>query len=119
MKKINSQLEVKLREYIIKFEKEYLGKGPEDVQIYVLDDMVLFRLKGILTRAETHLAKTNEGKLLVKETRTKLIESLWPIIKKDIEKIIGIKAQSLYSDISTKTGERIIIIVFERNLTDS
>ncbi len=118
MENSKTKLEISLREFIIKFEKEYLGRGPEDVKIYILDDMIMFRLKGVLTRAEVHLAKTQNGKLLVKEIRRELIESLKLILKKKIEQITGKKVKSLHTDISVKTGERVIIIIFTDNIID-
>jgi len=107
---------VRLREYILKFEREYMGRGPEDIKVYISDDLIIFRLKGILTVAETLLAKTMEGQLLIKQTRDKLINSLKKLIYDGIEKIVGIKVKSLYTDISIDANERIIILTMEGNV---
>lgn len=35
-----------------------MGRGPKDVQAHLIDDLVVVRLKGVLTSAEQHLVKT-------------------------------------------------------------
>lgn len=59
--KTRGQLEDDFTKAIIKFEKEYLGRGPLDARTYFINDMVLVRLRGILTPAEAKLAETREG----------------------------------------------------------
>jgi len=78
--------------------------------------MVLIRLKGVLTPAERHLAIDEEGIQLIKQVRTKLMENAHAMLKDIIQRITGVSPVSLYTDISTKTGERFIIITFEEEL---
>lgn len=113
-----TEIIVRLREYILKFEKEYMGRGPEDIKVYIIDDLIIFRLKGILTIAETLLAKTQEGQILIEQTRDKLINSLKSIIYKEMENITGIKIKSLYTDINIENNERIIILTLEKNIEE-
>jgi uncharacterized protein YbcI len=107
------ELEAKISEAIINFEKEYMGRGPLEAKTYIFDDIVLVRLKGVLTKAEHQLAEacqnSNEGRELIKKMRQTLIEKARPLLEAVIENIIGLKVISLHTDISTVTGERIII----------
>ena len=57
MKRTKGQLEAEISKALIKFELEYMGRGPEDARTYVLRDMILVRLRGILTPAEHQLIK--------------------------------------------------------------
>jgi uncharacterized protein YbcI len=44
MAKINktkSQVEAEISEAIIKFEKEYMGRGPDETKTYIIWDIVL------------------------------------------------------------------------------
>ena len=116
MKNRKSDIEVKLREFIIRFEKEYMGRGPEDTKVYIIDDLILIRLKGVLTIAETQLSKTKEGQALVKKTRLSLLETLKKTLDSEVRKITGIDVVSLHTDISTSTGERIIVFTLKENL---
>ena len=79
---------------------------------FVIDDMVLVRLKGILTQAELRLADTSNlgnGRELIKRVRIALLEQGRPLLESAIEAIAGVKVKSLHTDISTRTGERIIV----------
>ena len=40
------QVEARISEAIIKFEKDYMGRGPTETKAYIIKDMVLVRLKG-------------------------------------------------------------------------
>jgi uncharacterized protein YbcI len=116
MSKSKSQIEVEISEAIIKFEKEYMGRGPEETKTYIIDDMIIVRLKRVLTPAEQQLAKTTEGttgRALVKQVRAELIEKAMPLLSAVITDITGKKVISLHTDISTVTGERIIIFTLE------
>lgn len=110
------QIESQISESIIKFEIDYMGRGPTETKTYIIDDMILVRLKGVITRAEHHLASAGEGKegmYLIKQTRRALLEKARPLLETAIQSIIGIPVKSLHTDISTITGERIIIFTLE------
>ena len=112
MAKSKGQIEAEVSEAIIKFEKEYMGRGPDETKTYFLDDMVVVRLQRVLTPAERQLAKANEstkGRELVKQVRTELLEKARPLLEETISDITGRRVISLHTDISTVTGERIIV----------
>ncbi len=110
------QLEAKISEAMIKFEKEFMGRGPMETDTFIIKDAVLIRLKGVLTPAEEHLAKTSEGADLIKKTRVQLLEGARALLRNIIINITGCQIRSLHSDISTKTGERVIVFVLDQNL---
>jgi uncharacterized protein YbcI len=100
---------------IIKFEKEYMGRGPIDARTFLVNDMILVRLRGVLTPAETKLAEEMEGQKLVKQARSQLFETSRSILEKMVKEIVGCNILSLHSDISTQTGERIIVLTVDHN----
>ncbi len=110
MPKTRGELEAEFTQAIIKLEKEYLGRGPLDARTFFVDDMILVRLRGVLTQAEQKLAATEEGSKLIKETRRQLFETSWPFLETIVKTIMGCDVLSFHSDISTKTGERIVVI---------
>ena len=112
------QTEALISDAIIKFEKEYMGRGPTETKTYILKDMVFVRLKGVLTPAEEQLAKTAEGADLIKKTRVQLLESARILLENLVSDITGCQVRSLHTDISTKTGERVIIFTLDQNLED-
>ncbi|MFB3895984.1 MAG: DUF2294 domain-containing protein [bacterium] len=110
------QIEAQISEAIIKFEQEYMGRGPQETKTYLIQDMVIVRLKGVLTHAEEQLAKSNEGANLIKRVRVQLLENGKVLLEDIVSKITDCKIKGMHSDISTKTGERIIIFILNQNL---
>ncbi len=110
--KTKGQLEAEISEAIIKFEREYMGRGPEEVRTYILDDIIMVRLHGVLTPAERQLARSDaegKGRALIKQVRMELLEKARPLFDVIVHDITGQSIKSLHTDISTLTGERIII----------
>ncbi|MCJ8502630.1 DUF2294 domain-containing protein [Desulfatitalea alkaliphila] len=106
------QLEAEISEAVIRFEKEFMGRGPLETKTYIIDDMVLVRLRNVLTQAELKLADVHgskDGRELVKRVRIALLEQGRPLLEEVIENILGVKVKSLHTDISTVTGERVIL----------
>jgi uncharacterized protein YbcI len=118
VRKTRGQLEAEFTKAIIKFEKEYLGRGPEEARTFFIQDMILVRLQGVLTPAEAKLAESREGQTLVKETRRQLFESSRPLIEAIVDEIIGCNVISLHTDMSAKTGERVIVLTVDKNLEE-
>ena len=120
MTRTKGQMEAEISEAVIQFEKEYMGRGPLETKAYLFDDMVLVRLKGVLTRAEHQLASTDggaKGRDLIKQVRIELIEKGRPILEQAIERITKRKVLSLHTDISTSTGERVILFTLDAPVT--
>lgn len=114
--KSKGMIEAEISEAIIKFEKEYMGRGPIETRTFLIEDMILIRLKGVLTRAEEQLAKSDEGLTLIKKVRVKLLEEARSLLKALVDDVTGCSMKSLHTDISTVTGERIIIFTMDRNI---
>ncbi len=101
-----------IAEALIKFEKDYMGRGPKDARVYLVDNLVIVRLRGVLTQAELKLIGTSEpakGRDLIKRVRRELLEVGRPLLEAAIEKITSSRVESIHTDISTVTGERIVI----------
>lgn len=116
-RKTRGQAEAEFTRAIIKMEREYLGRGPEDARTYFIGDMIVVRLQGILTPAELRLSQTEDGKLLVKETRRQLFETSRDILAEMVRSITDCELRSMHSDMSTRTGERIIVLTVDQDLT--
>lgn len=112
------ELEAAFTKQIIQFEKEYLGRGPVEVRTYLLHDMVLIRLKGVLTTAEQKLLESREGRVLVKDARRQLFDTSRPALEGFVADILGAKLIDLFSDISLDSGERVIILTLDRKIPE-
>jgi uncharacterized protein YbcI len=114
--KTKGQIEADISEAMVRFEVEYMGRGPEETRTYLMEDMVLVRLKGVLTPAEKQLADHadyNEGKGLIKKIRTQLLEKAREMLAVIVQDATGRRLVSLHTDISTKRGERMILFVLD------
>ena len=118
MPKTSGQLEAEIGNALIQFEKDFMGRGPKETRAYIVEDMVLVRLKGVLTPAEQQLAKNAAGTDLIKQIRSNLLEQARELLSETIEKITGCTVISLYTDISTRTGERVILFTLNENLAE-
>jgi uncharacterized protein YbcI len=110
--KSKGELEAEVSQAVIRFKKEYMGRGPLSVRTYLIDDVVLVRLQGVLTQAEQHLARVEEkhrGRDLIKQMRLELIEHGRSLIEVVVKDILGVDVVSLHTDVSTRTGESVIL----------
>jgi len=118
LRKTIGQLEAEVSDALTHFEKEHMGRGPLETKTYIVDDMIIVRLKGVLTKAEHALVLKSErnGKAreLIKQVRIELIENGRSLLEDMIKDIVKRKVRSLHTDISTVTGERIIIFTLDK-----
>ncbi|NOX87682.1 MAG: DUF2294 domain-containing protein [Calditrichaeota bacterium] len=114
--KTKGQLEAEISAAITSFEKNHLGRGPNEARTFIIEDMILIRLKGVLTPAERKLAMDDEGAQIIKHMRRRLIESSRPLLEEIIRNITGSKIISLHTDVSSRTGERIFVLCLDENL---
>ena len=106
------EIEAAIAEGMSRFEQEYMGRGPKDIRVHLIGDLLVVRLSGVLTAAEQHLVKSlpaEKGRDLLKQVRTHLIETARPLMEAMIKKVTGVDVRSLHHDISTVTGEEIVL----------
>jgi len=117
-RKTRGESEDALTKAVIKFEREHLGRGPKDARTYFIDDMILIRLSGLMTSAESMLAKDKKGQEIIKGTRRQLMEVSRPLIEQIVRDVLGLDMIGIHTDMSTKTGERIIVLIVDQNLDE-
>jgi uncharacterized protein YbcI len=98
-------------EGIARLQREYLGRSPREIHTYLVDDLVVIRLTGILSAAEQQLVRAapGKGRDLLKMARTGLIEISRPHLQSLVESITAAEVLSIHHDISTATGEEVIV----------
>ncbi len=117
--KTKGELEAQISEAMVQFEIDYMGRGPKETRSHIIEDMVLVRLKGVLTPAEQQLTKSDDGMELIKKVRSTLVENGNPILFQVISDITGEKVLDLQTDISTATGERVFVFTLDSNLENT
>src|SRR5579859_3708964 len=110
--KSQGEIEAAICEGVSRFEQDYMGRGPKDIHAHLIGDLLVVRLRGVLTAAEQQLVKAlpaDKGRDLLKEVRTHLIETARPMMEAMVQDVTGAKVVSLHHDISTLTGEEVIL----------
>ena len=110
--KTQGEIESAVCDVMTRFEQEYMGRGPKDIHAYLIGDLLIVRLHGVLTAAEQHLVQSlpaEKGRDLLKQVRTQLIEMARPVLETMVQEACGSKVVSMHHDISTTTGEEVIL----------
>jgi uncharacterized protein YbcI len=110
------QLEAKISEAVSAFEINYMGRGPKQIKTVICQDLIIIRLKGFLSQAEQKLTESSQGVDLFKRVRSTLFEGAREYLEKLIRDVIELDIVSMHSDVSTRTGEKIIILTLGENL---
>jgi len=110
--KTQGEIEAAICQGVGRFEQEYMGRGPKDIHTHLIGDLLLVRLQGVLTAAEQQLVKTlpaERGRGLLKQVRTQLVETARSALEGMVRDITGVEVVSLHHDISTLTGEEVVL----------
>ena len=110
--KTQGEIEADICQGVSRFEQDYMGRGPKRIHAHLIGELLVVRLQGVLTAAEQHLVQSlpaEKGRDLVKQVRTHLIEMARPLMEAMVQAATGVKALSLHHDISTTTGEEVVL----------
>ncbi len=116
--KTKEEIEAAISEEISRFEQDYMSRRPKDIHVYLLDDLLVIRLRGVLVAAEQNLVKSlpaDNGRDLLKQVRSHLIETTRPVMEAMVEKVTGVKVVAMHHDISTIIGEEVILFTLAQS----
>jgi len=114
--KTKGQIEAAISEAITKFKIENIGKGPKEVKSYIIEDMMVIRLKGALTISEQQLTKSPEGTALVKRSRVCLLEKAQSVLANLLHSLLNVDIVSFYVDVNPKIAEMFIVLGLSKNV---
>lgn len=110
--KTRGEIEDAIAAGMIRFEQEYMGRGPKRIEAHLVGDMLVVRLHEVLTAAEKHLVKTRppeDGRELVQKMRAKLLDAARPTMHALAESVCGVETVTSHHHICTDTGEEIVV----------
>src|SRR5690242_20634682 len=116
--KTQGEIEAAICKGVSRFEQDYMGRGPKEIHAHLIGDVLLVRLQGVLTAAEQQLVKAlpaEKGRDLLKQVRTHLIETARPVMEAMVQEVTGARVLSLHHDISTVTGEEVVLFTLEKS----
>ena len=116
--KSQGEIEAAICQGISHFQQEHMGRGPKKIHAHLIGDLLVVRLQGVLTAAEQQLVKSTsaeKGRDLLKQVRTQLIETARPLMVAMVQAATGIGVLSLHHDISTVTGEEVVLFTLDES----
>ena len=135
--KSQGEIEAAVCDGVSRFQQEFVGRGPRDIRAYLLGGLLVVQLQGVLTPAERQLiaprggggnghgvgngngdGKGNgngfdhdggNGRALLKQVRAHMVATGRPRLEEVVEAATGVKLVSVHHDISTVTGEEVLV----------
>lgn len=118
-RRTKGQVEAAITTAMTRFERDVLGRGPKEARTFIVHDMVLVRLKGILSPAEMQLSDEAGGVELIKQMRSRLVESCAADLSGLVAAETGGRVVTMHADISARTGERVFVFVLDHDVEAS
>jgi uncharacterized protein YbcI len=134
--KSQGEIEAAVCDGISRFQQEFIGRGPRDIHAHLIGTMLVVRLQGVLTPAERQLISpqpeasgdgaaagresaagtppgnggdNGNGRALLKQVRTHMVASGRTRLESIVRTATGVGMVSVHHDISTVTGEEVIV----------
>jgi uncharacterized protein YbcI len=102
---------------IRKLRKELFGKGPEKIHTVFVENMAITTLYGNLTPTERFISQTPDGKEMVHQARTKMVQEVYSINPPEgLEEIVGANLIHLFSDIKIEEDIAVSVFVFDKTI---
>lgn len=110
------KIEAILAQEFVQFQKEMIGKGPQDIKVTILKDMIIIRSFGVFSPAEQVLAQDKENELFLKSLNARMIRHLAGKIKEKIFSIVEVEVNDLFVDTSINSNERITVLTLKESI---
>ena len=131
--KSQGEIEAAVCDGVSRFQQEFVGRGPRDIRAHLLGGLLVVHLQGVLTPAERQLIAPRggggngngdghghghgngfdpdggNGRALLKQVRAHMVASGRPRLEEVVEAATGVKLVSVHHDISTVTGEEVLV----------
>jgi uncharacterized protein YbcI len=129
--KSQGEIEAAVCDGVSRFQQEFVGRGPRDIRAHLLGGLLVVHLQGVLTPAERQLIAPRggagnghgngngngngfdhdggNGRALLKQVRAHMVASGRPRLEEMVESATGVKLVSVHHDISTVTGEEVLV----------
>lgn len=108
--KTKGQIEARISEVVTKFTIEHVGKGPKEARSYIIEDMVVIRLKEVLTVYEQQVIKVPEAMELVKRCRVCSVKSARSVLENLLHNLLDVDITGFYVDVNLPVGEIFIVL---------
>lgn len=126
LKKLHNELDVKrlkkkaleqtLAKEFANLRKEVVGKGPEDCQVYIHQDSIYIKVKGLWSPTEivylTYMKKRN----ILSDMQNELIQKAYPFLVQLLERYISLKILDISVKAFLEYDQAHAILLLDGNL---
>ncbi|NBW85768.1 MAG: DUF2294 domain-containing protein [Planctomycetia bacterium] len=133
--KSQGEIEAAVCDGVSRFQQEFIGRGPRDIHAHLVGTLLMVRLQGVLTPAERQLlaprhepaAETaggangngngnqqGNGRALLKQVRAHMVATGRERLTEMVEAATGVGVVSVHHDISTVTGEEVLVFSLDK-----
>ncbi|MBD8038564.1 DUF2294 domain-containing protein [Solibacillus sp. A46] len=107
--------ETVFNEIVRKVRKELYGKGPDRVYTHFVENMAVTTMYGILTPTEKFIIQSEEGKKVIHNARTQMIQEIYKQqVPEGLEELVDSKLLHLFSDIKVEEDMAVSVFIFEK-----
>jgi uncharacterized protein YbcI len=89
--------------------QKYIERKPKTARVYQVDDLLIYRAKGILSPAEARLITDDEGGNMLRGFMIRQWDELKPVIRHQIQKIVNHSVLGITVDVCVEEDEIMII----------
>ena len=101
------------------FEMHRTGRAPESVTAVLIDDSLVITVRGVLSSAETELAKTPVGAAQVRESHRQVFVATGSSLKQQIAVLTGVAVLEATSEVSTHNGTVVFVVLLASGVAAS
>ena len=113
--KTQGEIEAEISKGINQIYVGLLGRGPTNTRTHAIGSTILVMLQNTLTATETNVAKTTDGRRIIKEMCSAVVDSNRAQFKAAVIQATQKDVIDMHHDISISTGREIIVF----SLTDA
>ncbi|MGE7110789.1 DUF2294 domain-containing protein [Lysinibacillus sp. NPDC047702] len=107
--------ETAFNEIVRKVRKELYGKGPERIYTHFVENMAVTTMYGILTPTEKFIIQSEEGKKVIHNARTQMIQEVYKVqVPEGMEELVDSKLLHLFSDIKVEEDMAVSVFIFDK-----
>lgn len=109
--------ETVFNEIVRKVRKELYGKGPDRIYTHFVENMAVTTMYGILTPTEKFIIQSEEGKKVIHNARTQMIQEIYKQqVPEGLEELVESKLLHLFSDIKVEEDMAVSVFIFEKSI---
>ncbi|MES3702637.1 DUF2294 domain-containing protein [Staphylococcus arlettae] len=99
------------------YRKQYVGKGPEKIEVDFKGNWAIAFMTGALSKVENFYLRDERNEEMVRHARTQEVKKLYDEMNTDeMEKLVGANYVKLFTDVDFTDDEVVSIFVFDKSI---